>query len=223
MRSPIRYFTLASALLAVLTFASPASAQFWGMRGTMLPHHGPGLPGPSPLYYSPMFRASMYQQAYRNPIIWGYPYIYRNLYSYPAGGYSNYYPAYSTPPDYGALGYNYAMSPFYSAYRPTIRATYTPPQPPPATQPAAKKVEPESVAIYDDSFSPARVTVTAGTTVRWINDGTKRHTITSDTGIWDSGELRPVDTFSRTFSEPGNYPYHCKINAEEMKGEIIVK
>lgn len=73
-----------------------------------------------------------------------------------------------------------------------------------------------TVTIQDFSFAPAAVTIKAGTTVQWTNNGPSAHTTTSNTGVWDSGILDPPGsggsaggTFKFTFSQTGTYSYHC--------------
>jgi plastocyanin len=44
-----------------------------------------------------------------------------------------------------------------------------------------------TVSIQDFFFSPADVSVPAGTTVTWVNEGNVPHTVTSDDGQFDSG------------------------------------
>jgi plastocyanin len=48
------------------------------------------------------------------------------------------------------------------------------------------------------------------------------HTVTSDTGVWDSGTLATGQSYSHTFDQPGTYPYHCAIHPF-MKATIIVQ
>ncbi|MEA2511104.1 MAG: hypothetical protein QOJ59_591 [Thermomicrobiales bacterium] len=78
-----------------------------------------------------------------------------------------------------------------------------------------------SVDIVDFAFDPSSVTIEAGGTVTWTNVGDAPHTVTSDDGTFDSGELANGDTFSSTFDEPGTYTYHCDIHPD-MTAEIIV-
>jgi plastocyanin len=80
------------------------------------------------------------------------------------------------------------------------------------------------VTIKDFSFSPATLSVKAGTTVQWINSGPSSHTTTSDGGVWNSGTLSAPSgggaygggsaggTYQFTFNTPGTYPYHCSIH-----------
>ena len=89
------------------------------------------------------------------------------------------------------------------------------------TQPPAGTV---SVTIQDFTFSPSTLTIKAGTTVRWTNNGPSAHTTTSDAGAWNSGTLSPPGggggsaggTFDFTFMQSGNYAYHCSIHPPSM-------
>jgi plastocyanin len=79
------------------------------------------------------------------------------------------------------------------------------------------------VGLYDNYFQPMTITVSVGTTVQWTNYGQHRHTVTSDTGLWDSGELGPLGLSSYTFARPGTYPYHCKVHGQQMRGTVVVR
>ena len=81
---------------------------------------------------------------------------------------------------------------------------------------------PNSVSIGDDFFNPASLTVTAGTTVTWTNRGNRGHTVTSDQGTFDSGNLNPGATFSYTFKDTGTFNYHCNFHSG-MTAKIIVQ
>jgi predicted lipoprotein with Yx(FWY)xxD motif/plastocyanin len=59
------------------------------------------------------------------------------------------------------------------------------------------------------AFDPKGLTITAGTTVVWHNSDTIAHTVTSDTGLFDS-PLPPGADFQFTFSQAGTYPYYCR-------------
>jgi len=71
-------------------------------------------------------------------------------------------------------------------------------------------------------FTPKEVTVTNGGTVTWINKGGQDHTATSDTGAFDSGNLKPGAKAAHKFTAPGEYPYSCNQHAY-MTGKVIVK
>ena len=55
--------------------------------------------------------------------------------------------------------------------------------------------------------------------VTWVNDDDKPHTITSDSGDFDSGPIGPGETWSWTFTQPGAYEYHCTYH-QEMTGSV---
>ena len=89
------------------------------------------------------------------------------------------------------------------------------------------------------SFEPAITTVKAGDTIVWQNTGGQLHHVTTDPAsalkkndvaipagakAFDSGFLKPGDTFSETFSVPGTYRYTCAVHeAKGMSGLIIVQ
>lgn len=72
-------------------------------------------------------------------------------------------------------------------------------------------------------FSPAMLTVAAGTKVVWTNSTDVPHTVTSDTGSTLASSMISSSggTFSFTFTTPGTYTYHCTIHPY-MKGTIVV-
>jgi len=78
------------------------------------------------------------------------------------------------------------------------------------------------VAIRDEAFQPATITVKAGTTVSWVNKDDDPHTVTSDTPSFDSSGLDLDAKFSHTFRTPGRYAYHCAVHPF-MRGIVIVK
>jgi plastocyanin len=89
---------------------------------------------------------------------------------------------------------------------------------PPATTPSQSN----AVTIQNLSFSPANITVSVGTKVTWTNKDSVTHTVTSDTGLFDSGQLSPGSTFSYTFNNKGVFNYHCTIHAT-MHGTVTVE
>jgi plastocyanin len=77
------------------------------------------------------------------------------------------------------------------------------------------------VAVRDDFFEPASVTVPSGATVRWTNRGQNLHTVTSGTGMWTAATLTPGATHSVTFANSGTYAYHCEFHPG-MQGQVVV-
>jgi plastocyanin len=80
-----------------------------------------------------------------------------------------------------------------------------------------------NVSITDNEYSEASLSVDAGTTVTWVNEGTNTHTVTADDGSFDSGDLEPGDSFSYTFDDAGTFDYHCEYHGDEgMTGSVEV-
>jgi plastocyanin len=88
-------------------------------------------------------------------------------------------------------------------------------------------------------FIPAKVTITAGQTIRWINDAKTLHSVDADPVMaqrksdvalpqgakpFDSGFMQPEVTFDHTFTVRGTYKYTCVPHEKDgMNGVIIVK
>jgi plastocyanin len=77
------------------------------------------------------------------------------------------------------------------------------------------------IKIAGFAFDPASVTVKVGTTVRWTNQDSATHSVTSDTGVWDSGSIAQGETYTRVFDTVGTFAYHCGVHPS-MKGTITV-
>jgi plastocyanin len=77
------------------------------------------------------------------------------------------------------------------------------------------------IKIVDDRYRGGTVTIARGTVVKWTNRGNNTHTTTSDSGVWDSGNLLPGDAFKRRFRHSGTFAYHCQIHSS-MHGTITV-
>jgi plastocyanin len=85
---------------------------------------------------------------------------------------------------------------------------------------------PAEVTVHIDNFtfSPAKLTIAAGTKVTWINRDDVPHTATSSgkPRLFDSKTLDTDDKFSFVFTNPGTYDYFCALH-KHMIGQIIVK
>jgi plastocyanin len=78
-----------------------------------------------------------------------------------------------------------------------------------------------TISILDNGFTPSEIVINSGDTVTWVNIGSKSHTSTSwlkyqdenateyvDLGkLWNSGDIKPGQSFTRTFSQAGKYEY----------------
>ncbi|HEV7773847.1 MAG TPA: plastocyanin/azurin family copper-binding protein [Conexibacter sp.] len=80
----------------------------------------------------------------------------------------------------------------------------------------------QAVDVQFDALSPSQLDLLPGESVTWSNVSPRVHTVTSDSGLFDAGELGPGATFARAFDEPGAYAYHCTIHAG-MIGEVDIR
>jgi plastocyanin len=77
-------------------------------------------------------------------------------------------------------------------------------------------------ALGNQAFAPSPATVPVGTTITWTNNDTSTHTVTSDSGAFDSGSLAPGAKFSFTFQTRGTFPYHCSPHPS-MVATVVVQ
>jgi plastocyanin len=70
-------------------------------------------------------------------------------------------------------------------------------------------VEPDASNPNSWRFNPSLLDVRTGDTVVWRNRGSVGHTVTSDSGVFDSGPIQPGQTWERTFDSAGVLGYHC--------------
>jgi plastocyanin len=80
------------------------------------------------------------------------------------------------------------------------------------------------VRIKGYKFEPEKLTVKAGTTVKWTNDEKRAsHSVWfRQEGLPDSERMLPGDSWTRKFDKPGTYPYTCGPHPE-MNGVVEVK
>ena len=81
-----------------------------------------------------------------------------------------------------------------------------------------------TVVLRNTAFNPSSVSISVGQTVTWdYEDSGTPHSVTSDTGLFDSnptcGQSSGTcltsngQTFQFTFTAPGTYGYHCRIHS----------
>jgi plastocyanin len=104
---------------------------------------------------------------------------------------------------------------------------------------AAQSANPTVVKMTgQNTFDVPSITVPAGTTITWLNDGTTPQSATFDptkatnkadgqlppgTQPFDSGLVQPGQTWSHAFATPGTYKYFCIPNEGlGMTGTVIV-
>ncbi|MGH7477574.1 MAG: plastocyanin/azurin family copper-binding protein [Longimicrobiales bacterium] len=93
-----------------------------------------------------------------------------------------------------------------------------------------KDEAPENVQIVNltasFTFEPANVTITPGTTVRWVWQGGGAHTVTpAGHSEWQEASLSGAgQTFEHTFNNAGDFDYFCTPHqAQGMTGNVTVQ
>jgi len=88
--------------------------------------------------------------------------------------------------------------------------------------PAPVRAADATIKIDNFTFDPPRLTVKAGTTVTWYNEDDIPHTVDSSQGKFKSAALDTDEKFEFKFSEPGEYPFFCRMHPK-MTGKVIVQ
>ena len=78
------------------------------------------------------------------------------------------------------------------------------------------------VGIDNFTFNPKEVRVKAGDTVVWTNNDDIPHTVASPRNSIRSKPLDTGDSFSFTFTTPGDFNYFCSLHPH-MTGRIVVE
>ena len=78
------------------------------------------------------------------------------------------------------------------------------------------------VAISNFTFTPNELTIAAGTTVKWVNHDDIPHLVAEKALAFKSQALDTNDSFSFTFTKPGDVEYFCVLHPH-MIGKVIVK
>ena len=81
------------------------------------------------------------------------------------------------------------------------------------------------VSLNRMAFFPTTLTVSAGTTLKWTNSAVDKvdHTVTATDQSFNSGPLKPGDSFSFTLARAGTYAYFCSLHPEQMRATVVVK
>jgi plastocyanin len=80
-----------------------------------------------------------------------------------------------------------------------------------------------TVEAKDNSFSPERIEIARGTSVRWVNVGRNAHNVLhvegDDFGVKTS-KFRPGDEYTHRFDKPGTYSYWCSLHGSRTRGMV---
>jgi plastocyanin len=79
-----------------------------------------------------------------------------------------------------------------------------------------------TISMKDVLFTPDNATVKVGQTVKWVNDDPIDHTATAEEGAdFDSGNVKPGDTYEFKPTAAGEIAYVCTIHPSQ-KGTLTV-
>ena len=92
----------------------------------------------------------------------------------------------------------------------------------PSAGEAAAAANSAAVSIDNFNFTPPTLVVAPGTTVTWTNADDSPHTVREKDGKFKSAALDTDDTFTQSFTAPGEYQYFCSIHPY-MTAKIVVK
>lgn len=79
-----------------------------------------------------------------------------------------------------------------------------------------------TVRIDNFTFGPTTLTVSVGATVTWINRDDIPHTVVASDKAFKSRVMDTDESFSFTFTRPGEYAYFCSLHPH-MVGKVVVK
>ena len=78
------------------------------------------------------------------------------------------------------------------------------------------------VKIDNFAYTPGVITMKVGTEVAWINHDDIPHTVDSTQGKFKSAALDTDNKFQFRFTEPGEYPFYCRMHPK-MTGKVVVQ
>ena len=101
---------------------------------------------------------------------------------------------------------------------PTYTYTLATTVPTPATS-----VSDNTINIRNMAYDPDKITVKAGSIVRWVNRDTVVHSVvfSKESKIDPSGVLASSQSFSVKFYDAGTFPYSCGVHPA-MQGTVVV-
>lgn len=85
------------------------------------------------------------------------------------------------------------------------------------------------VNMIEFEFCQDEITVAAGESVRWENNGSTRHQVVhsppgeQEREFGPDEAMLPGDYYDFVFTTPGTYDYICTFHAEQMVGSVVVE
>jgi plastocyanin len=100
-----------------------------------------------------------------------------------------------------------------------------------AAAPALGAASPKrTVGVHDNYYGPSKLTVKAGTTIRWVweDDAGDVHDValrSAPSGVkkFQTEPLAIGDSFAKKLTKPGTYKFICTFHEDEMSMKVTVK
>jgi plastocyanin len=71
-------------------------------------------------------------------------------------------------------------------------------------------------------FAPEVIQIPAGTAVTWRNEDNFTHSVRLRDGSEPDHLVKPGETVTITFTQPGEYRYDCSLHPRDMSGKVLV-
>ena len=95
-----------------------------------------------------------------------------------------------------------------------------------ATGPTSSAPQTVTVVMQNFVYTPQTLKVKQGTTIVFVNRDVAKHTVTSDTGAFESGDIDSGQSYTLKLDQPGVYSYFCAFHGDkggvDMAGTIEV-
>ncbi len=78
------------------------------------------------------------------------------------------------------------------------------------------------VHMANFAYSPKKIVINQGDRVTWVNNDRVSYTVTSNSGLFNSGNIAPGQAYTTAFLQKGIYYYHCQFHPN-MKGVVVVR
>lgn len=78
------------------------------------------------------------------------------------------------------------------------------------------------VDVGDDFFLPEIVTITVGSSVRWVSIAEEAHNVMADDSSWNVHDIGIGEFAERRFNSLGRFSYFCTHAGAGMKGVVVV-
>lgn len=101
-------------------------------------------------------------------------------------------------------------------------STTTPSSPSPGAGGTPVAIVSGASIMTTTAYAPNPITVGIGGSVTWTNNDNTSHTATANDATWNSGNIAPGASFTRSFPTAGSFPYHCTIHPG-MVGTVVVQ